>query len=319
MISLRVAAVQATPTSGIEKSRLIEIMTRRTAVALLAGSMVRAAGHLPANRNVKWALGANLWNYFPRVPFTDILDVMKDTGFVGIRVTQFPQILTTYNITVEQMEKEVSKRGLHVITISFNGQTQDPARRAEVLANARKAMEFLKLFGADRLVVFSPSRSAGSGDAAFKAMCEGFNQIGEVAGEMGFRAGLHNHLGQMVQDGAELDRCMAMTDPKLFWLSPDTAHLHLAGIDVPKALEKHKSRLMLADYKDARKVTERLQDNIFDLGDGEIDFPACHRILKSISFKGWLCVDLDTARNGPRASYQRCGAYVVNKLESIYV
>jgi sugar phosphate isomerase/epimerase len=294
-------------------------MTRRTAIALLAGSMVRAAGRLPANRNVKWALGANLWNYFPRVPFTDILDVMKDTGFVGIRVTQFPQILTTYNITVAQMEKEVSKRDLHVITISFNGQTQDPARRAEVLANARKAMEFLKLFGADRLVVFSPSRSAGPGEAAFKAMCEGFNQIGEVAGEMGFRAGLHNHLGQMVQDGAELDRCMAMTDPKLFWLSPDTAHLHLAGIDVPKALEKHKSRLMLADYKDARKVTEKLQDNIFDLGDGEIDFPACHRILKSISFKGWLCVDLDTARNGPRASYERCGAYVVNKLESIYV
>ncbi|HXB72747.1 MAG TPA: TIM barrel protein [Candidatus Acidoferrales bacterium] len=294
-------------------------MTRRTAVALFASSMVRAAGRLPANRNVKWALGANLWNYFPRVPFTDILDVMKDTGFIGIRVTQFPQILTTYSITVAQMEKEVSKRDLHVITISFNGQTQDPARRAEVLANARKAMEFLKIFGADRLVVFSPSRSAGSGDAAFKAMCEGFNQIGEVAGEMGFRAGLHNHMGQMVQDGAELDRCMAMTDPKLFWLSPDTAHLHLAGIDVPKALEKHKSRLMLADYKDARKVTEKLQDNIFDLGDGEIDFPACHRILKSISFKGWLCVDLDTARNGPRASYERCGAYVVNKLESIYV
>jgi sugar phosphate isomerase/epimerase len=307
------------PTAGIEKSRLIENMTRRTAVALIASSMVRAAGRLPANGNVKWALGANLWNYFPRVPFTDILDVMKDTGFIGIRVTQFPQILTTYNITAAQMEKEVSKRDLHVITISFNGPTHDAARRTEVLANARKAMEFLKIFGADRLVVFSPSRSAGSGEAAFNVMCEGFDQIGEVAGEMGFRAGLHNHLGQMVQNGAELDRAMALTDPKLFGLSPDTAHLHLAGIDVPKALEKHKGRLMLADYKDARKVTGKLQDNIFDLGDGVIDFPACHRILKFIAFKGWLCVDLDTARKGPRASYERCGAYVVNKLESIYV
>jgi len=297
----------------------LETMTRRTALAAMAASMTRAAGRLPANKNVKWALGANLWNYFPRVAFTDILDVMKDSGFIGIRVTQFPQILTTYNITVDQMRKEVDKRGLHVITISFNGPTHDPARRAEVLANARKAMEFLKVFGADRLVVFSPSRSAGSGDAAFKAMCECFNQIGEAAGEMGFRAGLHNHLGQMVQDGAELDRCMAMTDPKLFSLSPDTAHLHLAGIDAPKALEKYKDRLMLADYKDARKVGEKLQDNIFDLGDGEIDFPACHRVLKSIAFKGWLCVDLDTARNGPRASYERCGAYVVGKLEPIYV
>jgi hypothetical protein len=37
-----------------------------------------------------------------------------------------------------------------------------------------------------------------------------------------------------------------------------------------------------------------------------------------MSYKGWLCVDLDVARNGPRASYERCGAYVVNKLEPVY-
>ena len=293
--------------------------TRRAALAALAGSLARAANRLPLNRNVRWALGANLWNYFPRVPFTDILDVMRDTGFIGIRVTQFPQILTTYNITVPQMEKEVSRRDLHVITISFNGPAHDPARRAEVLANAKKAIEFLKNFGADRLVVFSPSRSAGSGEAAFRAICECYNQLGEMAGEMGFRAGLHNHLGQMVQDTAEVDRCMAMTDPKLFSFSPDTAHLHLAGVPVVETIERYKNRLMLLDYKDARHVTEKLQDNIFDLGDGEIDFPGCHRVLKSIGYKGWICVDLDTAREGPRASYERCGAYVVNKLEPIYV
>jgi sugar phosphate isomerase/epimerase len=294
-------------------------MTRRTLLASLAASLARAAGQLPANKNVRWAVSANLWNSPPRVPFTDILDIMHDTGFPGIRVTQFPQFLTTYNITVSQLEREVSKRDLHVITISFNGPAHDPARRAELLASARKAMEFLKTFGADRLVVFSPNRSNGAADRAFEHMCEGFNQIGELAGEMGFRAGLHNHMGQMVQDAAEVDRAMALTDPKKFSLSPDTAHLFLAGIDVPKTLEKYKDRLMMADYKDAKNVSSRLFDNIFDLGDGDIDFPACHRILKSISYKGWLCVDLDVARNGPRASYERCGAYVVSKLEPIYV
>jgi hypothetical protein len=29
-------------------------------------------------------------------------------------------------------------------------------------------------------------------------------------------------------------------------------------------------------------------------------------------------VDLDVARSGPRASYERCGAYVVKTLEPIY-
>jgi sugar phosphate isomerase/epimerase len=293
-------------------------MTRRHALGTIAATLARAAVRLPANRNIRWALGANLWNYFPRVPFTEILDVMRDTGFIGIRITQFPKILSTYDITPAQLEKEAAKRNLHVITISFNGPAHDPARRAEVLDSARKAMDFLKLFGADRFVVFSPSRSAGSGDAAFRAMCECFNAIGELANSMGFRAGLHNHMGQMVQDAADVDRAMALTDPKLFNFSPDTAHLYLAGIDVVKMLDKYKDRLVMLDYKDARQIGPKITDNVFDLGDGEIDFPGCHRVLKSISYKGWICVDLDAARKGPRASYERCGEYVVDKLEPIY-
>ena len=298
-------------------------MTRRNALALLGTTLARAADRLPANRNVKWGLGSNLWNYFPRVPFTDILDVMKDTGFIGLRVTQFPQILKTYDITSAQMHKEATKRGCQIVTISFNGPTHDPARRASVIANARTAMTFLKDFGAKNLVVFSPNRSNGATPGAFQAMCDCFNEIGRVANEMGFRAGLHNHMGQIVETPEEVDRCMALTDPKLFHFSPDTAHLHLAGCDVAKTLEKHKARLMMADYKDAKRVPNAKPDTfdrntIFDLGDGEIDFPACHRVLKSIGFKSWLIVDLDIAREGPRASYERCGAYVVKELEPVY-
>ena len=64
----------------------------------MSATLARAAAKLPANKSVKWGLGSNLWNYFPRVPFTDILDVMHDTGFIGLRLTQFPQILQTYEL-----------------------------------------------------------------------------------------------------------------------------------------------------------------------------------------------------------------------------
>ena len=88
---------------------------------------------------------------------------------------------------------------------------------------------------------------------------------------------------------------------------------------------KHKNRLVFMDYKDAKWTTPaadvtlengrvlakdsksaRFFESIYDLGDGEIDFPSCHRILKEIGYKGWICVDLDTARKGPRISYERC-------------
>src|SRR5579884_2716007 len=100
-------------------------VTRRQCVAAFAAALMRAATRLPANRRVKWALGSNLWNYFPRVPFTDILDVMRDTGFIGIRLTQFPKILETYGLTAAQLETETSKRGCRIVTISFNGPTYD--------------------------------------------------------------------------------------------------------------------------------------------------------------------------------------------------
>jgi sugar phosphate isomerase/epimerase len=292
-------------------------------MVLLAGALAAAAGRLPADRNVKWGLGSNLWNYFPRVAFTDILDVMKDTGFTALRVTQFPQILKTYDITAAQMQQETEKRGCQIVTISFNAAAHDATRRAEIIESAKTAMNFLKTFGANHLVVFPPNRSNASQPRAFENMCDCYNEIGRTAREMGFYAGLHNHMGAMVETPDEIDRCMAMTDPKLFYLSPDTAHLYLAGCDVVKTLDKYKSRLMLADYKDAKRLANAKPDtfdreSIFDLGDGEIDFPGCHRVLKSIGFKGYLIVDLDIARQGPRASYERCGAYVVDKLEKIY-
>jgi inosose dehydratase len=168
-------------------------------------------------------------------------------------------------------------------------------------------------------------------------MCLGFNRIGEAAGEMGFQAGVHNHLDEMVQGPDEVDRCMELTDPKLFNFSPDTGHLHLGGSDVVKMYQKYKHRLVFMDYKDARWTTPKSDltlpngkvhkrdsseakffESIYDLGDGDIDFPGCHRVLKEIGYKGWNCVDLDFTRNGPRASYEHSGRYIVERLEPIY-
>ena len=154
---------------------------------------------------------------------------------------------------------------------------------------------------------------------------------------MGFQAALHNHLDEMVEGPEEVHRCMALTDPKLFHFAPDTAHLHLGGSNVVEMYRRYKDRIVFMDYKDAKWTTPaadfhldngrvlpkdsreaRFFSSIYDLGDGEIDFPACHRILKEKRYKGWICVDLDTARQGPRASFERSGRYVVSRLEPIY-
>ena len=306
--------------------------------ALVTNAQLAAAYTLPANQNVKWAVSTNIWDQ-SRAPYTEILDDMKESGFIGIRLRGFPHILERWGLTQAQLHSELSKRNLYAVTISFDAPLCDPEQRQQVLDNARRAMTFLKDFGASHLVVFSPGRkSETSTPSAFKELCERCNQIGELAGEMGFTAGLHNHMGEMVQTQDEVDRFMSMTDPKLFGLSPDTAHLDLAGCDVVGTLERYKHRIRFLDYKDAKWTTPskdlvrpdgriipkdspaaRFPNSIYDLGDGEIDFPACHRVLKSVEYRGWICVDLDSARLGPLADYERCGDYVVNKLEPIYL
>jgi inosose dehydratase len=314
-------------------------MNRRAFLASFSAVLARAAGTLPANRNIKWAVSLGLWSHFRPVPFTDILDVMRDTGFIGIRLTDFPHCFEAYDLTPSQMLKEVNKRKLHVCTASFGGPAHDPSKHEKFYADARRAMSVLKEFGATELVMFTPSRLPPGADImpAFENMSDCYSRTGLMARELGFRVGLHNHLGQLMEKPDEIELLLAKCDPKLVFFMPDTAHLHLAGANVPAMFEKFKRRIIFADYKDAKWTTpdtDFVEDNgkvyskdsdeakflssIYDLGDGEVDFPACHRILKSVDYKGWLCVDLDTARKGARASYERCGAYVVNKLEGIY-
>ena len=81
-------------------------MNRRefvAALSMLATSLAHAEGNKPANRNIKWALSEALWRYYPPAPFTDMLEVMQETGFIGVRLAGFPQILSNYNLTQAQM------------------------------------------------------------------------------------------------------------------------------------------------------------------------------------------------------------------------
>ncbi len=315
---------------------LVSVAT--VSAALAAHVPLAEAYTKPENKNIRWAVSTNIWTH-SNGPFTNVLDDMQKTGFTGVRLTGFPHILDRYEITQAQLHREISKRDLHVVTISFSGALYDPQQRQKVLESARQAMTFLKDFGANHLVVFSPARKPETGTPdAFRQLCERCNQIGEVAGEMGFTAGLHNHMGQMVQTQEEVDSFMAMTDQKLFGLSPDTAHLYLGACDVVQTLDRYKHRIRFLDYKDAKwttptkdwvepngqvvpkdSPTSRFLTSIYDLGDGEVDFPACHRVLKSVEYRGWICVDLDSARLGPVADYERCGDYIVNKLQPIYL
>ena len=284
-------------------------MTRReftTALATTLAAFREPAG--AAGKNISWALSLGLWGHLAPATFTEILDIMKDTGFTGIRMTSFLGCLKQYNLTVPLLQKELDKRGLRIATISFGGPANDRTKHEQIEKSAREALGFLKEFGATELVVFSPGRVPKVlVPQHIRVACEFYNHLGDVAKEYGFRAGLHNHLDELVESQDEVELFLKLIDPKRFHFAPDTAHLHLAGCNVVELYEKYADRLIFMDYKDAKNTptpqditlangrvlkggsnSATFMNSIYDLGDGEIDFPRLTRILKRRKYKGWI-------------------------------
>ncbi len=316
-----------------------------TAAAALGPALERARALYPGPaRNIKWCVSSFLWTstMWPDkgpLPYTEMLDVIKDTGFQGFRMVAWPGILDRIGMSLSQLERELEKRDLRIATLSFGGQADDPAQHPAILESARRACEFLKRFGATELVVFGPRRvNKVLVREHLRVACEFYNRLGDLCAEYGLRAGQHNHSqGQLIESQDEIEMLLKWTDPKRFHWCPDTVHLYMAGCDILGLFQRHAHRLIFFDLVDARyqfaredlrlpngKIEKAGAHNAtfmlgnVDYGDGEVDLQGILRILKKRGYKGWINLDHHYARLSPRHSLERCMKYVREKLAPIY-
>src|SRR5215510_5686693 len=324
-------------------------MNRRNYLAALAASLEvlreRAqALYSPVRPNIKWCVSSFLWTstQWPdtgTLPYTEMLDVIRDTGFDGYRFTGWPQILTRLGMDLAQREKELSKRKLQIATLSFNGPADDPALQPQMEKSAREACQFLRRFGATELVTFSPRRVNKVLEREHIRRASLFyNHLGDVCAEYGIRTGLHNHSqGSLIETQDEIELLLKLTDPKKFHWCPDTVHLYMANCDIIGLFEKYAHRLIFFDLVDAKyeyqNETMRLpngkvekagsQNGTFmlgnrDYGDGEVDLQGIMRILKKTRYRGWINIDHHYAPVSPRHSFDRCMKYIRENLDPIY-
>ena len=153
-------------------------------------------------------------------------------------------------------------------------------------------------------------------------MAKIMNQVGKIAIEQyGIQTGVHNHVDGLIENPRQIDQLMEETDPRYFNLSPDTAQIWMGGGDPLRMLEKYKRRIVYIHYKDIRAYHRGLKgylDNVIELGRGILDFPAMHRILKSVNYQGWITIDLDNARISPLESAKVQREYIDKVLAPIY-
>ena len=188
--------------------------------------------------------------------------------------------------------------------------------------------------GFDRDVMASGrTRAAASGhvtaadaisDAEFVQFVKALSGACTILLEYGVKGCFHNHVGSVIETGAEMDRLLAATDPNVVFLGPDTGHLAWAGADVEDFFRRYADRIKTVHIKDIDEavrlegVAKEWDYRTFsahgiwaEVGHGAIDFPAVFQILADVGFDGWILVETDvTQLASPLESVQVSRAYL---------
>lgn len=150
----------------------------------------------------------------------------------------------------------------------------------------------------------------GPSPAQLKALARTLNEIGRQTIAFGVRAAPHPHIWGPMEREHEFRTVMELTDPRYVWLTLDTGHNVLGGMDPVKIVSDYLPRIAEFHLKDTytkyrgNKVTlansEYLKGNIWGtMGEfGGVDFPGIFDVLRKRKWKGWAVVDVDGPRPG---------------------
>ncbi len=184
--------------------------------------------------------------------------------------------------------------------------------------------EFAADNGAEVYIVGGGARrEGGPTDEDMKNAAEILNRIGERLSGMRLKACVHPHLNTFCEGPEEVDRVMALTDPRYVWLSPDTAHLHAGGADVPAVFKKYFDRIAYVHAKDTEHVHPSIGSDVgsvtimevfTELGNGKVPFDEIFGIMRKGGYSGWVTVELDMTRGTPEGSARISRDYLRDSL-----
>ncbi|MCH3964815.1 MAG: myo-inosose-2 dehydratase [Clostridium sp.] len=246
--------------------------------------------------------------------FLQTISEIALSGYEGTEIgCQFPR-------DPDILNKEFARRGISAITAWYSSYlTEKPYEVSE--KGFIDHMNFLKEIGAKHVVVSDQSHSIQhcsnifvgekyviTDEAEWNKLAEGLNKLGKIAADNGMTLIYHHHMTTVVQTTSEIDKLMALTDPKYVSLLYDTGHLYFSGEDPIAILDKHFDRIKHVHLKNVRpdvlKVCREKKlsflrsvlQGVFTVpGDKEgcIDYPSIFKILEDRNYKGWLVVEAE--------------------------
>jgi inosose dehydratase len=157
-------------------------------------------------------------------------------------------------------------------------------------------------------------------DAAWRGFADRLTELAERLLRRGLHLVYHHHMGTVVENEADIDRLMAVTNDSVGLLL-DTGHLAFAGVDPIAVACRYGSRIGHVHCKDVRcdmlartraadaSFLDGVLDGVFTVpGDGSIDFAGLLAALGAADYHGWLVVEAEQdPAKAPPLIYARLG------------
>ncbi|NCA99075.1 MAG: myo-inosose-2 dehydratase [Clostridia bacterium] len=265
--------------------------------------------------------------------FQQTISEMALAGFTGCEIgSKYPQ-------DKEELKWHLDLRGMTICNAWFSSMLTAPnVPYEETIAAFRAHAEKLYFLGA-RVIGVSEQGNSIQGrldlpilknkpvysSGQWATVIKGFNEMGQIAKDMGMAFTCHHHMGTGVQTVEEIDYLMDNTDPNLVFLLFDTGHLTFAGIDYVPVLQKHIGRIRHVHLKDMRLSVhaevkakdmcflDAVRAGVFTVpGDGDVDFRPLVKVLEDSGYEGWVVVEAeqDPAKANPFEYAKKARKYI---------
>ena len=236
----------------------------------------------------------------------------RDAGYAGIELGhKFPR-------QVDVLGPLLDEFGLQLVSGWYSSGLLERSVAEEIEA-LQSHLTLLKSLGS-KVIVFCDttdcihglrqvplSRRPALTNSKWASFGKKLTELGDDCLRHGMQIAYHHHMGTIVQSQEEIGRLMDNTGESVGLLL-DTGHLAYVGGDALELLEAHGRRIKHVHCKDVRANVLRdarnrdlsflnsVLNGVFTVpGDleGDIDFSAILRCLKSTAYKGWLVVEAE--------------------------
>lgn len=206
-----------------------------------------------ANAPCSWgALEFDLEEKSEEIGFEQVLDEIRETGYMGTELGDWGYMPTTPGLLRAELDKrELDLLGAFVPVALANAPSHEAGMEsalkvAELMFNAGYEKSFIVLADDNGSV---PGRTNNAGritpemgltEKQWKGYAAGAEKIARaVKDAYGIRTVFHHHCAGYVETPEEIDTLMTLTDPELLGLCLDMGHYAFGGGDPVKALTKY--------------------------------------------------------------------------------